>query len=294
MNRSGALVALGLFIGLVGPTSAQQRPHNRSATPFVPHGVLMANEGVWLNLTGPDPIIIDGLFREGVSGYRTVDRDLLGRLEGRVPRTQHLILATHHHADHFDPASVLAHLRSNPESEFVSTPNAVALIREMDPGADILARVHASYPEEGEREAFEFGRHFRLQTLNLHHGRSRSEIQNLGHLVDVGGFRLLHMGDTEVTVEEILEQGIAADDLHFAFVPYWLLLGDDGPSVIEAIGADRVFAIHLPLADVDASWWGGLGSLAGTIEALERLDRVTVLSEPGTRFDLAMDDTSHF
>lgn len=293
MNRSGVLVALGLIVGLAGSTSAQQRPHS-GPTPdpaFRPFGLYFGNEGVFLN-PGGDWVLIDGLFRNGVRGYQTVPAPWLDGFEGRMPHG--VILASHHHADHFDPESVLAHLQSNPKSEFVSTPNAVALIRELDPGAGVLARVHASYPDEGDRESFEFGRRVRLQTLNLHHGRSRSEIQNLGHLVDAGGFRLLHMGDTEVTVDEILEQGIAADDLHFAFVPYWLLLGDDGRAVIEAIGADRVFAIHLPLADVDASWWGDLGSRAGTIEALERLDRVTVLSEPGTRFDLTTDDTPHF
>ncbi len=282
MTRTGAVAFVAIVAALaLPPVEASGQPpssHGRSAPERF--GLHLGNEGVLVSL-GTDWVLIDGLYREGVDGYRTVPETLL--LDRKFMGVG-VVLATHHHADHFDAATVLAHLAANPGNHFVSTPDAVDRLHALEPAGAVRSRIRASYPVEGERERFELGR-FGLETLNLHHGRGRG-IQNIGHLVTGGGLSLLHRGDTEVTVDEILEQGIVDDSLDLAFVPYWLLLGADGPAVIEALGARRVFAIHLPLPDVDDSWWGDQGSLAGTIEALERLDRVAVLYEPGTRFEL--------
>ena len=284
-----ALVAAAA-VGATLPASAQQVPHSGPSPPFEPFGIYLANEGVALNLDGPSLIVIDGLFREGVRGYQTIEPEVRERFEGEVfMDAGRLALATHHHPDHFDAGAVLAHLSNNPGSRFVSTPTAVSLLEALDPPPEVRARISASYPAESERERFDFeGRRgsIRLQTLNLHHGRRGTPIENLGHLVEAGGLRVLHMGDTEVTVDEIIQQGLAADRLDAAFVPYWLLLGRDGPRVVEAIGARRVFAIHLPLAEMPSEWWGDEGSLEGTIGALERLDGVDVLYEPWTRFTI--------
>ena len=172
-------------------------------------------------------------------------------------------------------------------ARFVSTPDAVDQIRELGPPLEVLGRLTASFPREGGRDTVRLdGTGVTLITLDLHHGRARPHIQHLGHLMEMGDIRVLHMGDTEVTSAEILEQDVAGESLDVAFVPYWLLLGDDGSAVLEALSATRVYAIHLPSADVDPSWWGSYGSLSGTVEALEGLGGVRALVEPGTRFEI--------
>lgn len=282
-----AVLFFACLAALPSDGSGQHVRNSGSSAPFEPHGIFLGNEGIVLNPDGTSLVLLDGLFREGVDGYQTVPPRLRETFEGaiRIGGGVSLAVATHHHPDHFDAAAVVAYLEANPSGRFVSTPNAVARIRDLAPGDDVMSRVVSSYPAENERESFEFDG-VGLQTLNLHHGRSRSEIQNLGHLVEFGGLRALHMGDTEVTTDEILRQRLRDDELDVAFVPYWLLLGDEGPGVVRAINANIVYAIHIPGADADASWWGEQGSREGTVRVLERLEGVRVLVEPGSRFSL--------
>jgi L-ascorbate metabolism protein UlaG (beta-lactamase superfamily) len=240
----------------------------------------VGNEGVVLMGTR-SVVLIDALFGEGIDGYRTVKGDLRKTFEGAfpsLPGSAPLVLATHHHRDHFDPEAVVAYLVANPEGRFLSTPLAIDEIAALSPPTGVLERTLSVFPEEGERVSFEFGE-VRVRVLNLHHGRERTEIQNLGLLIDIGGALILHMGDTQVTPNEILGQEIRKENLEAAFVPYWLLLGDDGPGIIGALGAHRIFAIHLPRADAAEDWWGALGSLEATVEFLSSLEGVTPITE---------------
>ncbi|MEL6824382.1 MAG: hypothetical protein AAFP70_21705, partial [Calditrichota bacterium] len=76
--------------------------------------VYLANEGVFIR-SGEQEVIIDGLFREGVSRYMTLPDDLREELETASGDFEScdLILVTHLHSDHFDAASVYRHLVNN-------------------------------------------------------------------------------------------------------------------------------------------------------------------------------------
>ncbi|MDX1393807.1 MAG: MBL fold metallo-hydrolase [Gemmatimonadota bacterium] len=296
--RPGAALAAVALAGSLAATGApgrldaQQRPHADPGREAVrqpePFGVFLGNEGVALSSGGDVVVIVDGLFRQGVEGYQTVPEALREQLESGLPvAARTVVLATHEHADHFDPTAVVAHLETARSARFVSTPDAVDRIRDLDPPPEVLETITASLPREGERDTVQLDRTgVTLITLNLHHGRERAHIQNLGYLIDLDGTRVLHMGDTEVTSAEILEQEVADESLDVAFLPYWLLMGDGASAVLEALSATQVYAIHLPRADVDPSWWGSYGSLSGTVEALESLAGVRVLLEPGTRLEI--------
>jgi L-ascorbate metabolism protein UlaG (beta-lactamase superfamily) len=274
---AGAVLWLTVF-GTPAPTVGQPplQPDARGGT----NGIFVGNEGVVL-MSGRSIVMIDALFRDGVDGYRTVPPNMREKFEGGLPELEglsFLALASHHHADHFNPEAVVAFLTARSEARFLSTPLAIGGIAALTPSEDVLARATASHPAEGDRETFVFG-DVRVRVLNLHHGRARPDIQNLGLLVDVGGVRILHMGDTEVTPQEIIDQDLAAEDLDAAFVPYWLLLEEDGPDVIEAIGARQIFAFHIPVADVSSGWWGDLDSLEGTVAFLNAMDGVTAITD---------------
>ena len=65
-----------------------------------------------------------------------------------------LILATHNHADHFDPIAVGRHLRANPEARFVSTKQAVKSLRDrvedFEAIADDLTNISTMDATDGE------------------------------------------------------------------------------------------------------------------------------------------------
>jgi L-ascorbate metabolism protein UlaG (beta-lactamase superfamily) len=257
----------------------------------------IANEGVMVVAAGKT-VIVDALFRDGVSGYETVNssmREAMERSIGAFGGVE-LVLASHHHPDHFDTGAVLNHLRNNPVARFVSTTQATALLDAAligeagDPAgvsgsgldATVLERVTGVWPEEGRDTVFAFD-DIELRVLNLHHGRDFDPpVENLGLLVTLGGFRALHVGDTEAGVEDFASYRLAAERIHVAFLPYWKLLEDEGEELLSEIGAEIVIAIHVPATGAPISWFGTAGSREALVSELERtVPGVIVLDEPG-------------
>jgi L-ascorbate metabolism protein UlaG (beta-lactamase superfamily) len=199
-----------------------------------------------------------------------------------------LVLATHDHADHFDAGAVWRHLDHQELAVFVSTSEAVARVRATPSTPDLEERTHVANPPEGQRAKYAV-EGIDLDVLSLHHGRDRSPpVVNLGFLVDIEGFRVLHLGDTEVSVEELLVYGLAEDSIDVAFVPYWQLVSSHGRRMIdEAIAPRHVVAMHIPAANASASYFDPAESLQqlraqleeaypGIVIFLEPLDSVTL------------------
>jgi L-ascorbate metabolism protein UlaG (beta-lactamase superfamily) len=258
----------------------------------------IANEGVMLVAAGKT-VLIDALFRDGVSGYETVSSSMREAVERGIGAFSgvELVLASHHHADHFDAAAVLRHLRNNPVARFVSTRQTAALLdaASSDPAEDpagssaggaeptaVLERVVGVWPDEGRDTVLSFD-DIDVRILRLHHGRDFDPpVQNLGLLVNSGGFKALHVGDTEAGVEDFATYRLADEGIHLALLPYWKLLEDEGARLVREIGAERVVAIHVPAPGAPTSWFGRTGSREALVAELQRTaPGVIVLDEPG-------------
>ena len=89
----------------------------------------LANEGFLLT-SGDHKVLIDGLFREG-GDYATLSLESRETVETALPPfdTVDVVLATHHHADHFHAVAVCRFLDSNPLAQFVSTQQALDQMR---------------------------------------------------------------------------------------------------------------------------------------------------------------------
>jgi L-ascorbate metabolism protein UlaG (beta-lactamase superfamily) len=97
-----------------------------------------------------------------------------------------------------------------------------------------------------------------VELLRLPHtgGARTADVQNLGHLVELGGARVLHVGDAEVDTEDLAGYDLPKRSIDVVLVPYWWL-GDARAlaRTRELTGAAVVVAIHVPpkeLADVKA------------------------------------------
>lgn len=154
--------------------------------------------------SGGATVLIDALFGEGLRGYGVVSKPTRVRLEGATaPFDQvNAVLTTHIHPDHFDASAVAAHLGANRRATFVSTRQAVdAVRRAAGPAANaIAARLLVGDLPRGERRRAVIAGGATIYTLGLPHGGQPAE-NNLGFVVDVGGFRVLHLGDTSEGME---------------------------------------------------------------------------------------------
>jgi len=216
----------------------------------------LGNEGFLIE-AGGRVVMIDALY-VGLPGYVAPTGEQRGARERAAPPfdTVDLVLATHHHGDHFDAEVVARHLEANPRGVLVTTPTAVDLIRREGAGfTEISDRLRRVYPEEGESVHLEVAG-IDVEVLNLHHGRRRDPlVENLGFIVRMGGFSFLHMGDTEATAEEIGSLELRDRHIDVAFVPFWLLEDrQTARGYLEAIGAAKVVAMHIPAPDAPPSY----------------------------------------
>ncbi len=227
----------------------------------------VANEGFLLE-GGGRKVLIDALLDGGIRGYPTPSAAMQESLEhARAPFDGvDLVLVTHHHADHFGPRCATDHLRANPTARLVSTPQVVDELRRVaGDDAALAGRIEAVYPDEGERVTLTRGG-VTVHVLNLHHGRDREPpVQNLGFLIELGGVKVLHIGDTEGRVADFGPYRLAAESIDVALLPVWYLVHEHWIEVVRReIRPREIVAMHLPTPDAPPGYF----SLRGSYEAL--------------------------
>ncbi len=179
----------------------------------------VGNEG-FLIACGDTKILVDGLVDEGV--FLTPNER--ARLRGAVTPFDgiDLALATHAHYDHFDVPTAAEFLTSSPETVLISLDESIDRLRPR-PEFDALSARGIGIPfQAGSRSEFDVAG-LRVTAFGITHGFGRS---NLAFLIEIGGMRILHLGDAaaDLTAEELVAQfAWPSLDIDVALVPYWWL-----------------------------------------------------------------------
>lgn len=231
---------------------------------------------------GDKKVLIDVLFRAGVPGYPVHDAALRNRIEnGREPFDGvDLLLTTHLHNDHFDPNAVGKYLAANKSTQLLApTQTGDRLMRNFVAFDAIKDRVHVSYPREGDKKKFSFDG-IDVTVMTMHHGRS-VPFQQTGFLVELDGFKVLHMGDTSITYAELARYDLKKEKVDVAIVPFWLLLESSGVAMIrDNVGARRVFPMHVPLEGSASVLFGSALNRKGVVDLLQSIPGVILLDKP--------------
>jgi L-ascorbate metabolism protein UlaG (beta-lactamase superfamily) len=271
------LIVVALLLSLVAqvqPLAAQVESAPDPATAGDAGGVeitYIANEGFLL--VGEDRgVLVDALFDVGVRGYPRVPEEIRRGLEGSSGRFQdvRLILASHYHADHFAAGPVARALENNTAAILISTEQAADGVRQVIPEmSTIAARVIGLFPPQGKSQTVTVAG-IRVEVFNLHHGRDRPEIQNLGFLLEIDGVKILHIGDTEATAEEFAPYGLAGEAIDVALLPYWYLLHPKWQAVVrDSLRPKQIVAMHLPVAEAAGSYFHPGDDLPGLLAAID-------------------------
>lgn len=214
----------------------------------------LANEGLLLTADGKG-VIIDALFRDGVSGYAHLDPATLSKLERAEPPFDHIsmVLVTHRHGDHFDRESVATHLANNKNAVLISSEQVTKSIHQaaIDTGP-MAARIRDVHPE-GDEKIRQTVEGIAVDVLKLSHGGGRfAGVLNFGFIVHLGGKRILHLGDAhlnDATRAPLEKHAIGVD---VACVPYWWLMNTEGRAyVVDVLKPKQVLAIHIPPKDAE-------------------------------------------
>jgi L-ascorbate metabolism protein UlaG (beta-lactamase superfamily) len=221
-----------------------------AAAPTTLELTYLGNEGVLLAV-GEQQVAIDALHRAfpRPPHYEHLPPAQLERLETAQPPFSKLRvhLTTHVHDDHFHPQSVARFLAASPAAVAVVPREAPARVCPGKAACAQRARLRVREERWGpERELQLHG--VRVRVLDLPHSKgARTQVENLGYLVTLGGLRILHVGDAHLSAETFARFELPERRIDVALVPYWFLLEEEGRRLVrEQIGARRVVAFHVP------------------------------------------------
>ena len=208
----------------------------------------LANMGVMLTSAGTT-VLIDGLFGEGLRGYGVVTPQRRAQLQRAAPPfdSVDVVLATHVHGDHFDPAAVLQFLRANPRATFVASTQAAGRLRDTDSVAwrAVAARVVPVEPAKGQARRVGSTPGVTIEALGLPHGRTRNPATNVGFLIQLGGRRILHPGDAEFAASDVARLGLAGRRVDVALLPQWYLTSSAQRAVVRQLRPTMIIALHV-------------------------------------------------
>ena len=223
------------------------QPSMPSQTPTV-EITYIANEGVLIS-GGGKQVLIDGLHREYERDYAFLppaDREKIETAKAPFDKID-LILVSHRHLDHFHAESVGLHLQHNPNAQLVSSQQVVEEVeKNFKDYQAIKARMTGATPPWKERVAMKVAG-IDFEILRLSHGTGRhATIQNLGHIVKLGGKKLLHVGDADTSVENFERFNLDEEQIDIAFIPFWFLTGTEGQTVVrDHIKPKQIIAVHI-------------------------------------------------
>ena len=230
------------------PTIAGPLKTNRDVSAKVTY---IANEGVLIE-SGGKKVLIDGLHRFYNKAYSFPPDDLRDKLEGaKAPYDDlDLILVSHLHGDHFHPKSVALHLE-NSKTILATSNQIIDEIKKDSENFEKFENQIKPISHEWKKSSKENFGDVKVKFLGLRHGSERFKwIENLGHLIEVGGKKYLHLGDADMTTENFSSFKLSEEKIDVAFIPYWYLLSKDGRQLVKNQFAPKhIIAVHVSPRD---------------------------------------------
>jgi len=216
-----------------------------------------ANSGVLLQ-SGETRILVDGLFRPHPEweGFTFASLDSLqlstAQLDDGLFANIDLILATHVHRDHFHPEEVASFLRKNQETIFVGNNQLVESVLENDVNSPQISSRLIQPESSGSISSYAISG-VKLTFVPISHaGEPYQWIANDAIVIELGGLRILHLGDANPDPKLFSYFVENPQTIDLVIAPYWFLLQapqseQTGKQIVtEILAAKRVMAVHLP------------------------------------------------
>ncbi len=211
----------------------------------------IANEGVMIS-AGEQQVLIDAIHKEYYPQYLATDETILKKMFAKTPpfASVDVVLASHIHRDHFHGKTVADYLKKIDSADFFATAQVIDSVRLFLKDTEINEKriISAGY-KTGEKSVYEKN-DIRITNFKIDHGSERfSWIENSGHLIEIEGKKILHIGDPAFGAKDIEAAGLVAEKIDLAILPYWFLINENGRSVIEQwIQPRQIIAAHIPPA----------------------------------------------
>lgn len=208
----------------------------------------IANEGFLIS-SRDKRVLIDGLHRPYLKEYASLPEDEREKIESAQTPFDgvDLILVSHLHGDHFHPESVGRYLTNSSKTIFASSQQVVDEMAVKFASFDsIKPRVTGIPFQLRSRQSMKLAG-IDVEFLSIGHGSGQSaSIQNLGHIIHIGGKKVLHVGDAVVMPEIFDAFDLEKQGIDIALLPSWLLTNKGGQELVNKhIDPKQIIAIHV-------------------------------------------------
>jgi L-ascorbate metabolism protein UlaG (beta-lactamase superfamily) len=161
-----------------------------------------------------------------------------------------VLLTTHAHRDHFDPAALARYLGRNSEALAVAPSDADGRLDSVAPAA--RDRTRGVAPTGAQPTTVDLG-WVKVQALAIPHGPTPRQVQHVAFLVTLDGTAVLHLGDTQSDPATWPGLGLPARGVDIALVPYWYALHEEPfRALLQVTRARRIVLLHLPVESAAA------------------------------------------
>jgi len=228
-----------------------------AAEPLVPKpkvlGVdvtFLANSGFFLE-SGRYSILVDSFLREPTEIYAGLPDEVYKKLVNNMPPFDGLtiVLVSNDHPDHVQMRGLEKYLGKNPMAQLMASPELLLTLKEHARDFPSIQKRLSPIPTEADKPNKIVHEELSIEFFQLKHGRDQEqqETVNLGHLVEMGGVKLLFVGDAKPTAANFAPYHLNTRGIDVAFVPYWFFESSIGVGVLnEEIKARTVVVCHVP------------------------------------------------
>jgi L-ascorbate metabolism protein UlaG (beta-lactamase superfamily) len=209
----------------------------------------IANCGFLINGTS-QKILVDGIFTDAYGKYHAPSTETI--LEERDASTPfdsiNVVLVSHNHADHLNPANLAEHLSNDINEQMIGAEQVVSLLKTSQFYDTIKNRIVEVSPSVGVEIDTNI-QQIDFKILPLKHPNHFDTMQNLGYIFNVNGIRFFHTGDAiSDNLEAYQNYSLSEDSIDIAFIPRWFFddeFGDKGFEIINYIHPKAIILMHI-------------------------------------------------
>ncbi|MGD2129942.1 MAG: MBL fold metallo-hydrolase [Lysobacterales bacterium] len=209
----------------------------------------LANEGIVIS-DGQHRVMIDGLVVEPYAVYGGLppeDVSLFDRLEGPFKGID-IALVSHRHHEHNQPDFACRFLQKSTATRFYSSSQVIDLMREKCRKLVTTSSRIITIAPDYDHPFVLNEPWLKLTVFPLSHGtRKYAKIQNNGHLVEMGGVKILHVGDAAMDPTDFERAGLRDIRLDVALIPFLYFQPGPGADLVQRyLNAPTKIAVHIP------------------------------------------------
>ena len=213
----------------------------------------LANAGVVI-ADGETRVMIDGMVVEPYSVYGSLPPEAIPSFNQALAEfaSIDIALVSHRHHEHNQPEFACGFMQASRSTVLYTSGQVIGLMREKcRQFMTTSPRVHEIDPQYGAPRVIE-APGLKVTVFPLSHGtRKDARIQNFGHLVEMGGTSVLHVGDAAMNPEDFERAGLGQRKVDVALIPFLYFQPGPGEELVRRyLDATLKIAVHIPPSEV--------------------------------------------